>query len=347
MRKSFSEIDKNFAVQTKIERENITFFEVPTDEIKLYGVFRDGDKFRRMPEAVAKTVSEGVHALHAVTTGGRVRFRTDSPYIALYAKIPFICKVPVSSICGMAGFDIYADGEYYKTYVPDYFMTDEVRGVVDFDGRKMREITINMPVYSEVAELYIGIDKDAVLQEPTPYAIQTPIVYYGSSITQGGCASRPGLAYQGFVSRHFNADYINLGFAGNAMGEDEIADYIKDLDMSVFVYDYDFNAPDLAHLEATHERMFLKIREANPTLPIVIMSKPKYKVTPADGKRRDAIKRTYENAVARGDKNVYYIPGCELMELAKDEGTVDNTHPNDLGFYSMAKKLIELLEKII
>ena len=93
--------------------------------------------------------------------------------------------------------------------------------------------------------------------------------------------------------------------------------------------------------------MFLQIREANPELPIVIMSKPKYRLTPGDSARREAIRKTYENAIARGDKNVYFITGAELMEFAKAEGTVDNTHPNDLGFYSMAKKLIEVLEKII
>ena len=345
--KSIQDIDKNFAVQTKIDRDNIKFHSVPTPEIKIYGVFREGEKFRRLPEAVAKTVSEGVYDLHANTAGGRVRFRTDSSYVAIYAKMPFICKWATASLCGVAGFDIYADGEYYRSYIPDYYYTDIFQGIVDFDCKKMRDITINMPLYSDVAELYIGLEDDAVIQAPSPYKIEKPIVFYGSSITQGSCASRPGAAYQGFVSRHFDADFINLGFSGNAKGEIEIADYIKNIDMSVFVYDYDFNAPDLDHLLATHERMFLQIREANPTLPIVIMSKPKYRLVPSDLERREAIRKTYENAIARGDKNVYFIAGGELMEIAKAEGTVDNTHPNDLGFYSMASKLIEVLERII
>ena len=345
--KSISQVDKNFAVRSAIDKDDVKFYPVPSSEMKLYGVFYEDGKFRRLPESVAKNVSEGVHFLHANTAGGRVRFRTDSPYVAIHARLPFICRWANSSLCSIGGFDIYCDGEYFKSYMPDIDYKEEYSGVVDFGSRKMRDITVNMPLYSEVSELYIGLCDDAAVLEPTPYRECAPIVFYGSSITQGGCASRPGMAYQNFVSRHFNVDYINLGFSGNAKGEVEIADYIKYLDMSVFVYDYDFNAPDLEHLKATHERMFKEIREANPTLPIVIMSKPKYYLTDGDVARRDTIRKTYENALSRGDKNVYFIAGSELMEIAKGEGTVDGTHPNDLGFFSMATKLISTLEKII
>lgn len=345
--KKLSDIDKNFAIDTSINRDNIAFHTLPTDEIQLFGVFREGEKFRRLPEEVAKTVSEGVHFLHANTAGGRIRFKTDSRYVALYASLPFVCQWANASLCGIAGFDIYADGEYVRSYVPDYTHPEELRGIVDFEDKRMRNITINMPLYSDVGEVHVGLEDDCALSAPDPYKIDVPIVFYGSSITQGGCASRPGNAYQGFVSRALDADYINLGFSGNAKGEDEIADYVKGLKMSAFVYDYDFNAPDLAHLTSTHERMFLRVREANPTLPIIIMSKPKYKLAEADQARRDTIFKTYENALARGDENVYFISGTDLMEQCLMEGTVDGTHPNDLGFYSMASKLIPLLRDIL
>ena len=117
--------------------------------------------------------------------------------------------------------------------------------------------------------------------------------------------------------------------------------------MSVFVYDYDHNAPTMAHLAATHEKMFLTIREANPTLPIVMMSRPLYRLSEEEVQRVEIIKKTYENALARGDKNVYFIDGRELMQYAKLEGTVDGCHPTDYGFYSMAKTLQKTLKKLV
>ena len=138
-----------------------------------------------------------------------------------------------------------------------------------------------------------------------------------------------------------------MGFAGNAKGEEEIANYIKNLDMSVFVYDYDHNAPSLEHLEQTHENMFKIIRNANPTLPIVIMPRPAKYLWSSEKARFEVIKRTYDNAKALGDENVYLIDGQALMEIADTDGTVDGCHPNDLGFYSMAKALGDVLEKIL
>ncbi|MBQ8689434.1 MAG: hypothetical protein IJ515_03625 [Clostridia bacterium] len=345
--RNISEIDKNFKIETNIDKADIKFYNARELPFRIYGVFYEDGKFRRLPEAVAKTVSEGVYSLHANTAGGRVRFRTNSSYVAISAKMENVGKMSHFALCGSSGFDLYANGKYVKTYIPPFNIIDGYEGVIELGASEEADITINFPLYSDVCELYIGLEDKATVSEPTPYRIEKPIVYYGSSITQGGCASRPGSSYQSIISRRFDADYINLGFSGNAKGEDEIADYIKNLDMSLFVYDYDFNAPDLAHLVATHERMFLKIREANPELPIVIMSKPKYELTPSDYARREAIIKTYENALARGDKNVYFIPGSQLMELAKLEGTVDSTHPTDLGFYSMAMTLSDMLAKIL
>jgi len=117
--------------------------------------------------------------------------------------------------------------------------------------------------------------------------------------------------------------------------------------MSVFVYDYDYNAPTPEHLMSTHERMFLKVREKNPDLPIIMMSRPQFLLDDDAKKRLEIITTTYNNALNRGDKNVYLIDGPTLMAKAGTEGTVDNCHPNDLGFYSMASALGDVLEKII
>jgi hypothetical protein len=111
--------------------------------------------------------------------------------------------------------------------------------------------------------------------------------------------------------------------------------------------DYDYNTTSAEELQATHERMFLAIREAQPELPIVILTLPKYTLPEWARVRRDIIRGTYERALARGDKNVYFIDGPTLMALCGDEGTVDTTHPTDLGFYSMASAVSKVLRKIL
>lgn len=346
-----SKVDKNFIIESRLSKEDIKFFSVNEVPFKIYGVYYKNGLFRRLPEEIAMATNSGVHALHSHTAGGRVRFKTDSPYVAIHAKMPAIGKMPHFALTGSAGFDMYenVNGEqrYVKSFVPPFNITGGYESVIDFEDASLREITINFPLYSSISELYIGISDNSILLEPEPYNIEIPFVYYGSSITQGGCASRPGNSYQSKISRLFNADYVNLGFSGSARGEDVIADYIASLDMSLFVLDYDHNAANVTELEKTHEKMFLKVRDNHPNIPIIIMNRPKYYLNEEEEARRDIIVQTYQNAINAGDKNVYFIDGRELMKLAGNEGTVDNCHPNDLGFESMAQAMITLLKKIL
>jgi len=166
-------------------------------------------------------------------------------------------------------------------------------------------------------------------------------------ITQGACASRPGNTYEGMISRALGTDYINLGFTGSAKAEEEMARYISALDMSAFVYDYDHNAPTLGHLEATHGKMFRTIRERNPDLPILILTRPVYRPSEEEKQRLAVVRKTYEEAVAAGDRNTCFIEGSALMRYARNDGTADGCHPNDLGFYSMAKCMIRQLKTLL
>ena len=341
-----SKIDKNFAVNTKIQKDDIKFYNIDESPFKIYGIFRENEKYRRMPEDVAKNVSRGVYSLHSNTAGGRVRFVTDSAYVAIYAEMDGLGKMPHFAFTGAIGFDMYVDNVYTKTFVPPIQIESGFESLHDFKTKEKRNITINFPLYSNVKTLYIGLQNDALVSEHADYKTEKPIVYYGSSITQGGCASRPGMSYQSIISRKFDCNYINLGFSGNAKAEDVMIDYVRTLDMSVFVYDYDHNAPNAEHLRNTHEKMFKAIREAHPSLPIIMMPRPKFELTNAEKERRDIIKTTYNNAIAVGDKNVYYISEKELTALCENEGTVDGAHPTDFGFASMANAASKVLEKL-
>ena len=342
------EIDKNFKIEETINKEGLKFYNAEKEPFKIYGLIREGDRFRRLPGKVAKSVNEGVYALHANTAGGRVRFITDSETAAIIAVMDKMYRASHFPFTGTAGFDIYSDGIYKGTFRPQNDAERGFEGIIGgLEKGKMKEITINFPLYSDVKELFIGLAENAEILSPMPYKNEKPVVFYGSSITQGGCASRPGRSYQAVVSRRLNIDYVNLGFSGSARAEDEIIEYIKNLDMAAFVYDYDHNAPNVAHLEATHEKMFKAVREAQPRLPIIIMPRPKYYLNDEEKKRRDIILKTYNNAVAAGDKNVYFIDNTKLTAECKGEGTVDNTHPTDFGFASMAKAVGDCLEKIL
>lgn len=341
-----SRTNQNFAGKAAAETDGTRFYSAEEAPFRIYGVFKENGHFCRMPEAAAKAVNEGVLARHTHTAGGRVRFVTDSPFVTIRAKMYDVNPVsPHFAFTGSNGFDLYADGQHAYTFVPPLNLQDGYESTASFPDRKMREILIHFPLYNRVSDLQIGLSEDAVAEEAPPYAVDKPIVYYGSSITQGGCASRPGMSYQAILSRRLNRDHINLGFSASAKGEQAIADYIKDLPMSVFVMDYDHNATTLEDLQATHEKMFRTIREAQPDLPVILMSRPKHILTETEEKRRVIIDTTYKNALAAGDKNVYFLDGPALTALCGTDGTVDHAHPTDFGFASMAKAIGDLIEQ--
>lgn len=353
---SLPEIDNNFIIETNIDKKDIVFYDIENDPFKIYGVFRENGLYRRMPEETALKVSEKVHFLHANTAGGRVRFVTDSQYVAVYVKMRKLKKSPHFALAGSIGMDLYADNYYVKSFIPPFDIDDGFESIIEFSEKTKREITINLSLYSEVKQLFVGIQKDAVLEEAKPYINKKPIVYYGSSITQGACASRPGMSYQSIISRTFDYDYINLGFSGSAKAEDAMIEYIKNLDMSAFVYDYDHNAPNPDYLKETHERGYKTVREKNPDLPIIFVTKPDYdnnasayRVWNEDSvKRRTIVMQTYINAINAGDKNVYFIDGSQFFNVNEGDCCVaDGCHPTDLGFMRMADVIGNQIDTIL
>ena len=355
MSKNIGQIDKNLQVITSLDVKDIKMYDVRNEPFKIYGLYnyKQEKVFKRMPDEIAKSTSEGVSLLYLNTAGGRLRFTTDSKYIAIKAKMPSVCVLPHMTLLGTSGFDLYVNKNgrdiFYKSFSPPVGMQNGYESIIHFPDNEKREITINFPLYNNVDDLYIGLQEDANLEERNEYKYKKPVLYYGSSITQGGCASRPGNSYESIISRRLDCDYINLGFSGNAKGEKTIVDYMSDLDISVFVCDYDHNAPNVEHLEATHNKLYNKFREKNKKLPIILISKPDFDNDPADSiKRRDVIYTTYINAKKNGDENVYYIDGQALF---KDEGrdscTVDGVHPNDLGFMRMADLIGYAIQEVI
>lgn len=346
--------DKNFRIDSKVQIKGLRYYSALDDRFTINGVYYEDGAFRRLSDSFAASVSETVQELAPCTSGGRVRFITDSPYIAIYAKIQdcTLNHIPNSPLTGTVGLDLYerksGAQQYLGSFIPPADFAGEFESVLQFGCNEEREYVINMPFFSGIYELYIGLDEKAVILPATAYAHPTPAVFYGSSITHGGCASRPGNTYPTILSRMLDLDYRNLGFAGGAKAEDTIAEYISQLKMSCFVYDYDHNAPNCEHLQKTHEKMFQTIRKAQPDLPIIILSRPKFHLTEDEKKRLSIIKTTYQNAIDAGDKNVYFISGPDLIDKDVIEtATVDNVHPNDSGFLSMALAVGKVLKPLL
>ena len=322
--------------------------------IKVFGspLFYKTGKLERLPEELCEKIH--VPSLGKRCPGARVCFRTNAP--------SFTVKITLASLrvdIGMAIFGAQSAAVLIGArQTPDYAglvgpneyetLTCE-RLIYKKDANcNMEDVTIFLPRNEPVTDVEISVDDAYTVEEPTPYRDVKPIVYYGSSITEGGCCTMPINAYNAIISNRLNVDYYNLGFSSSARGELEIADYINDnFDMSIFVYDYDHNAPTDKHLEDTHEAFFLRIREKNPTLPVIMMSRPwaTYKENDA---HRAIIRKTYERAIARGDKNVYFIDGESYF--APENAymcLVDTVHPNDYGFHCMADRIQPVIEQIL
>lgn len=348
-------IDSNMKTEHTIAPEKadlFDFYDVEEAPFSLHGVFREGNCFVRLPKAVASSVSKGVESLYNYTTGGRVRFMTDSREIAIAIKLPPKAPDSRSSLTAITGLDLYADDggfeRYFGSLNPPLNYGEGFEGVfTPFPSEKLRTVTINLPRANTVNKLYIGIKKGSRLLAAEPF-VEPPVVYYGSSITQGGCSSRPGNAYYSVVHRYINYDYINLGFSGNARGEDEILDYISSLRMSMFVFDYDHNAPTVEHLRKTHYKGYKKIRETHPDIPILLLSRPKYYLDGDDKARLEVIRETYNRAVAEQDRRIYLIEGPDMIdEDVREQSLIDHCHPTDCGFLSMARHIIPVMKEAL
>lgn len=335
--------------------EEFVFYNVKEAPFSIHGLYEPTaeGQYQRIPQSVAAPLGGWMPGLAYNTAGGRVRFRTNSGRMVLRAvtnhKSQMFHATPVME----AGFDVYIDYEHSARYAgctkPEFKLRESgYDATFCFPVGVEKDITVNFPLYGEVYDLQVGLEKGASLSAHTPYKHEKPIVYYGSSITQGGCASRPGKSYQAIISRKYDCDYINLGFSGSARAEDSIVEYMASLEMSAFVSDYDHNAPNVEHLKNTHHKMYEKIREKHPMIPYFMVTKPDFAFREEDRERRRVIMESYLEACKKGDKNVYFIDGSAFFNGADiGDCTIDFCHPTDDGFVRMADYIGDVIAKVM
>lgn len=348
----------------KIKTLDLSVRDARSAPFSLHGLYKpaDGGLFRRMPDEVAARVSPRVHYLHTHTAGARLRFVTNSKVIAVGA----VAEVPPEDVSsrtaafapgGAFCFSLYADGRLCRVLWPESFIqrgaaidlgigNGRSESLYEFGSAEPREITLCFPCFLKISALYIGLAKGASLAAAKPYVNQKPVVFYGSSITQGCCASHPGNIYQNVLSRKLNFDYIDLGFSGAAKAEDAVIDYLCTLDPCMLVFDYDHNAKTPELLQETHLPALRKLRAAHPKIPFILLSRPDCAPTPEEVRRRiEVVEASYRALLADGCGPVHFINGMDIFRSHDpDMMILDGTHPTDFGFYCMAEALYAVMK---
>jgi len=354
------QLDRNFTIKTTVTESDVIFRDVRDTQAGVFGLHdpQIPGPYRRLPREFALRISPAVDTLSCYTSGGRCRFVTDSAYVAIRVHRPVHREAFGSHMTylGSSGFDCYIreNGEYLyvDSLKPSMDQKEGYEAIVHFPDRTMRDVPLNFPLFDLVQRLDLGLQQDAACLAPPAYTVEKPVIFYGSSITQGGCASRPGACYAALLSRRLDFDFYNFGFSGNGLGEPEMAAYLARFDASAFVMDYDFNAPNAAHLEKTHWNFYKILRDAKPDTPILILPacrSPIWEFRRQEFReRRDVIRATYDRAIADGDKKVWWLEGRDVFPpYGGVECTVDRVHPTDLGFWAIANAMEPILREML
>ena len=315
--------------------------------------------YRRLPESLSGTVRSAVWNLGCNSAGLYVRFRSDAPEI--HARWTTGGNhMPHMTDCGTGGLDLYTlvSGEW--RYVGSGFNwgapspSHECRLVGNMDPAP-REYMLYLALYDEVKTLEIGVPAGYSLSIPeadTPRS-DRPIVMYGTSILQGGCASRPGMAFTNIIARRFDRTVINLGFSGNAFLDDEIAELMASVEApSVYVLDYVPNA-SVEMIEERGERFFRTLRDAHPDVPVIFVEDPQFAHLVVDRAIADEVRRKnaaqkalFQRLRKAGERKIYYV-GSPGMTGDDGEAFVDGIHLTDLGMVRYADHIHRTLSKAL
>ncbi len=303
----------------------------------------------RLPSKASGAVPASVYNLSKQTAGMLVRFVTDATNIhARWVLTSSNLAMPHMAATGVSGLDLYVRDEARWRWLAvgrPTSQTNSARLVSDIPPGE-REYILYLPLYNGVNSVEIGVAEGCKLVQAGPWGKgdRKPVVFYGTSIQQGGCASRPGMVHSSILGRRFNWPTINLGFSGSGRMEMAMADLIAELDASVYVLDC---LPNMTEelLKERFEPFVRKLRAARLNTPIVIVEDRTYSSAYLVGGHRErhergraVIRECYKRLRKEGWKGLYYVEGDYLLGR-DEEGTVDGSHPTDLGFMRQADVL--------
>ncbi|MCK4991140.1 MAG: SGNH/GDSL hydrolase family protein, partial [Bacteroidales bacterium] len=231
------------------DADGIVWFDPREEPFELTGFewIKEDSVYRRLPRNPAWEIREAVDQLANHTAGGQVRFRTDSKRILLKVQLRERSGMYHMPATGQSGFDLYMqDGEVLRYLRTSRFPHDTIHYQVELlntNDPQTGAFTLNFPLYNGVNSVLIGLEQGSLVEAPPPFRRPGKIVIYGTSITQGGCVARPGMAYSNILSRKLDVQFVNLGFSGNGRGEPALAHLINEITgKRIIVLDYEANA---------------------------------------------------------------------------------------------------------
>jgi hypothetical protein len=320
--------------------------------------------YDRLPISYKEKVREPVWDLSKASAGITVRFHSNSTSINLKWTVLNDLDMPHMAATGIKGIDLYTKYNNkwryvttagalvgLKTYQNKSIPADSINEyeLIKNMSPDFREYKLFLPLYDGVTKLEIGIDNNALINKASPNPVK-PIVFYGTSITQGGCASRPGMAHTNIISRKLDVDCINYGFSGNGRMEMPIVVLISDIDASFYVIECLQNM-DSEQVRERVRPLVDMIRTKHPLTPIVLVENMMYTTAFLDQtiettliQENEALKNEFDKIIKRGTPNIFYIKDNKDF-LSDNEGTVDGVHLTDLGFLRYADYLIENFKK--
>ena len=310
--------------------------------------------FDRLPKSAEGKVTSAVWSLSRDSAGMMVRFKTDATAIHVHYKLAkSSLAMPHMPATGVSGIDLYARDEQGKWKWVQVVKpaTQEVKAeLIKGLAPGFREYAAYLPLYNGVEFLSIGVEKGTKFEGQPPR--EKPLVFYGTSITHGACASRPGMVHTAILGRRFDMPVANLGFSGNGRMDEAVGVYLAQVDAAAYIIDC---LPNMGPADVTAKCVPLvkQLRKAQPETPIVLVEDRRFTndwITPAKQKfhtdNHAALKAAFDALQAEGVKNLHYIPGDHLYG-DDTEGATDASHANDLGFMRQADVFEPVLRKVL
>lgn len=312
--------------------------------------------YTRLPDSLRNVARKIVWDLGQNSAGLALRFRSDAKDINLRWVSADTSYMSHMAPTGSRGLDLYVldDDSVWTTLGcarPNRHNTRSDAEVMRNMEPRMREYMLYLSLYNGVDSIEIGVDSAASVLPPAVDLPRRgkPIVMYGTSILQGACASRPGMAHTNMVMRGLQHEVVNLGFSGNALLDPEIAQFMAQAqDPAMYVVDATTNCTaDL--IERRMEKFLTILRTAHPDTPILVVESPIFPSARfnTDTKARIEDKNNRLRAIVdrmkKTDDKLYYFEGADVL-AGNNEATVDNTHFTDRGFSSYAERLIPLIK---
>jgi lysophospholipase L1-like esterase len=317
--------------------------------------------YARLPLRAKAIVRDTVWGLSQDSAGLLTRFQTDATTIhvryTLRSERVGMAHMPATGVSGidLYGLDAKKKWRWISVFRPGEGKTGNpklnVGKLADGLDPGTRSYTAYLPLYNGVEKLEFGFATGAKTQPIAPRK-DKPIIFYGTSITHGACASRPGMTHPAILGRRLDRPVINLGFSGNGKMEAEVGALLAELDPAAYVIDC---LPNMIASEVAEraEPLVRQLREARPDTPIVLVEDRTYGYAWIKASARErhqtaraALVRTFDNLVSSGVKGIHYLEGATLLG-DDDEATTDGSHPNDLGFVRQADAFEPVLRKAL